>query len=80
MENIFKILLKEKTWKKLVTLDTPHWYYEGPEPMAIAHLYNSQARQRESVAYSFLIFFKIHFSAFCLTLSFRPLWYKNGRR
>ena len=51
LEKIFKISLKEKTWKKLATLATLHWYCKGPEPIAIARCYDSQACQHESVAY-----------------------------
>ena len=67
--------MKERTWQKLVTLDTLHWYYKGPEPIATVRHYDKQVRQRESIAYSFKLF-----SNLCLTLSLCFPWCKNERR
>ena len=39
---------------KLVTLDTLHWYYEGPEPTKTARCYDRLARQRKSITSFFL--------------------------
>ena len=50
LERIFnKTNLEERTWTKLVTLDTLHWYCDGPEPTIAARRYDAQVRQRESV-------------------------------
>ena len=45
-----KTNLEERTWAKLVTLDTLHWYCDGPEPTTTACRYNAQVHQREFVA------------------------------
>ena len=50
LERIFnKTNLEERMWAKLVTLDTLHWYCDGPEPTTTARQYNAQVRQREFV-------------------------------
>ena len=43
---------------KLVTLDTIHWYLEGPEPTKAASRHDLLVRHRKPVAYffSFLIY------------------------
>ena len=41
---------------KLVTLDTLHWYYEGPEPTKAANRYDRLACQRKSVKYFIILF------------------------
>ena len=41
----------ERTWTKLVTLDTLHWYCDGPQPTKAAHCYDSQVRRCKSVAF-----------------------------
>ena len=68
LEKIFRIKLAERTWVKLVTLDTIHWYCDGLEPTTAARRYNSQARRRKSVAHYFFILFIVVY----LTLSFCP--------
>ena len=40
---------EERTWAKLVTLDTIHWYCDGPEPTLAAVKYDTRIRQRKSV-------------------------------
>ena len=50
LEWIFKIQLSERTWAKPVTLDTLHWYCEGPKLTMVARRYNSQIHQRKSIA------------------------------
>ena len=51
LDRIFnKTNLEERTWAKLVTLDTLHWYCDGPEPTTAACRYNAQVHQREFVA------------------------------
>ena len=50
MERIFsKTKLEERTWVKLVKLDTLHWYNDGPEPTVVAHRYDAQVHQRKSI-------------------------------
>ena len=58
LEQIFRIKLSDRTWAKLVTLNTIHWYCEGPKPTVAAYHHDSQARQHKSIAYyfSFLIY------------------------
>ena len=63
---------------KLVTLDTIHWYCEGPEPTAAARHHDSQARRRKFVAQYLLLFLK--FLVVYLTPFFRPSLCINGRR
>ena len=46
---------EERTWAKLVTLDTIHWYCDRPEPTLEAVKYDAKIRQRKSVI---LILFK----------------------
>ena len=66
LEKIFsKTKPEERTWAKLVNLDTVHWYCDGPEPTAAAIKYEKRTRQRKSVT-SFLfllICFDFHPSA-----------------
>ena len=66
LEKIFRIPLKERTWKQLVTLDTIDQYCEGPEPTDIARCYDKIANKRESIIY-YLFFTSLNNS--CLTLS-----------
>ena len=40
-------------WQKLITLDTIHWYYEGPKPTAATRCYDEQARRCKSIAHTF---------------------------
>ena len=50
MERIFsKTKLEERTWAKLVVLDTLHWFCDRPEPTVAARPYNVQVYQRKSV-------------------------------
>ena len=50
LEKIFaKIKLEERTWAKLVTLDTIHWYCDGPQPTPAAIRYDARIHQRKSV-------------------------------
>ena len=68
LEKIFRIKLAERTWVKLVTFDTIHWYCDGLEPTTAARRYNSQARRRKSVTHYFFILFIVVYLAlsFCL--------------
>uniref|UniRef100_A0A7N2LC38 Uncharacterized protein n=1 Tax=Quercus lobata TaxID=97700 RepID=A0A7N2LC38_QUELO len=46
LEKIFTTTkLFERSWTKLVTLDTLHWYCDGPEPTVAACRYNKQVRK-----------------------------------
>ena len=56
MEKIFsKTKLEERTWVKLVNLNTVHWYCNGPEPTPAAIKYEERTRQRKSVtSYNYL--------------------------
>ena len=50
MEKIFsKTKPEERTWAKLVNLNTVHWYCDGPEPSTAAIKYEERTRQRKSV-------------------------------
>ena len=50
LERIFaKSKPEERTWAKLVNLNTVHWYYDGPEPTKAAIKYEEQTRQRKSI-------------------------------
>ena len=50
MEKIFsKTKPEERTWAKLVNLNTVHWYCDGPEPTTAAIKYEERTRQRKSV-------------------------------
>ena len=50
LERIFaKTKLEERTWAKLVTLDTIHWYCDRPEPTLAAIKYNAKIRRHKSV-------------------------------
>ena len=52
MEKIFsKTKPEERTWAKLVNLNTVHWYYDGPEPTPAAIKYEERTRQRKSVTF-----------------------------
>ena len=42
LEKIFnKTKLKDRTWAKLVNLDTLYWYCDGPEPTIATHRYEA---------------------------------------
>ena len=58
LERISKTKLSERICVNLVTLDTIHWYCEGPKPTKAACHHDNLARQRKFVAYyfSFLIY------------------------
>ena len=50
LERIFsKTKPEERTWAKLVNLNTVHWYCNGPEPTPAAIKYEERTRQRKSV-------------------------------
>ena len=56
LEKIFiTTKLSEKSWIKLVTLDTLHWYYDGPKPTKAANHYDRQMHNLKSVA-QYLLF------------------------
>ena len=55
LEKIFaKTKQEERTWAKLVTLDTIHWYCDGPQPTPAAIRYNARIRQRKSIVLIFV--------------------------
>ena len=57
LEKIFMTtMLSERSWTKLVTLDTFHWYCDGPKPSEVARCYDRQVCNRKSVA-QYLLFF-----------------------
>ena len=61
LEKIFnKTKLEERTWAKLVNLDTLYWYCDGLVPTATAHRYGLQVRQRKPIT--------PHFDFFLFTL------------
>ena len=47
--NFSKTKPEERTWAKLVNLNTVHWYCDGPEPTPGAIKYEKRTRQRKSV-------------------------------
>ena len=50
LERIFsKTKPEERTWAKLVNLNTVHWYCDGPEPTPAAIKYEERTCQRKSV-------------------------------
>ena len=50
LERIFaKSKPEERTWAKLVNLNTVHWYCDGPEPTPAAIKYDERTRQCKSV-------------------------------
>ena len=50
LERIFsKTKPEERTWAKLVNLNTVHWYCDGLEPTPAAIKYEERTRQRKSV-------------------------------
>ena len=52
LEKIFsKTKLEERTWAKLVNLNTVHWYCDEPEPTPAAIKYEERTRQRKSVTF-----------------------------
>ena len=52
LENFFsKTKPEERTWAKLVNLNTVHWYCDGPEPTPAAIKYEERTRQRKSVTF-----------------------------
>ena len=54
LEKIFsKTKPEERTWAKLVNLNTVHWYCDGPEPTVAAIKYEERTRQRKSVTFFF---------------------------
>ena len=56
LEKIFiTTKLSEKSWIKLVTLDTLHWYYDGPKPTEVANHYDRQMHNLKSIA-QYLLF------------------------
>ena len=63
LEKIFsKTKPEERTWTKLVNLNTVHWYCDGTEPTAAAIKYEERTRQHKSVIpfFSLLICFEFY--------------------
>ena len=62
LERIFsKTKPEERTWAKLVNIDTVHWYCDGPEPTEAAIKYEKRTRQRKSVTSFFFLFIRFDF-------------------
>ena len=54
LEKIFnKTKLEERTWAKLVNLNTLYWYCDEPKPTIAAHQYEAQIHQRKFITLSF---------------------------
>ena len=71
LEKIFnKTKLEERTWAKLVNLNTLHWYYDGPEPTRAAFRYEAQVRAHKFVTLSFCYIYS--------KSNVRPLFGRNG--
>ena len=72
LESIFsKSKLEERTWAKLVTLDTLHWHYDGLEPIVATRCYDAQVHQRKFVTlylgfFDCTLFYSNHLSYFCV--------------
>ena len=50
LEKVFaKTKPEERTWAKLVMLDTIHWYCDGPQSTPVAIRYDTRICQRKSV-------------------------------
>ena len=50
LERIFaKSKPEERTWTKLVNLNTVHWYCDGLKPTLVAIKYEERTRQRKSI-------------------------------
>ena len=50
LERIFaKTKPEERTWAKLVTLNTIHWYCDRPEPTLVAIKYDAKICRRKSI-------------------------------
>ena len=74
LEKIFtKSKLEERTWAKLVNLNTVHWYCDGPEPTPTAIKYEERTRQRKSVDPFCLI-------SLCLWPTYPFFFFRDGRR
>ena len=48
-----KTKLSERTWAKLVNLDTLFWYCDETKPTTAAHRYDCQVHQHKSIAQNF---------------------------
>jgi len=71
LEKIFnKTQLEERTWAKLVNLNTLHWYCDGPEPTRAAFRYEAQVRAHKFVTLSFCYIYS--------KSNVRPLFGRNG--
>ena len=46
---------EKRTWAKLVTLDTIHWYCDEPQPTTAAIKYDARIRQRKFVVLIFVL-------------------------
>ena len=76
MEKIFsKTKPEERTWVKMVNLNTVHWYCDGPEPSTAAIKYEERTRQRKSIT-PFLNYLDL----LLLSLPVYPCSYREGRR
>ena len=50
LDRIFaKSKQEERTWARLINLNTIHWYYDGPKPTQAAIKYEERTRQRKSI-------------------------------
>ena len=65
MERIFtKTKPEERTWAKLVMLNTIHWYCDGPKPTPEAIRYDTRVCQRKSVTNTSIFGFPFHIANF----------------
>ena len=67
-----KSKLEERTWAKLVNLNTVHWYCDGPKPTPAAIKYKERTRQRKSV--------NLHVYLDCFYYKLARLLFRDGRR
>ena len=60
-KNFAKTKPEERTWAKLVTLDTIHWYCDGPKPTPADIKYDARIHQRKFVVPILLEWFLFSF-------------------
>ena len=81
LEKIFsKTKPEERTWAKLVNLNTVHWYCDGLKPTATAIKYEERTHQRKSVISFFLCSFALSFTRLQDMGYFGPVRYSSARR
>ena len=77
MERVFEIPFEERSWKRLVTLDTLHIFCSGPFPSEETRQLDQVSRVRKYITSSSSFCFSLNFPLFNLFVGFRDGFFEE---